>query len=325
MLDRDRVASIDMGAAVCPRCASEVALHEGRPFVAASGAVELWHATCWSVRHARPVEEVTVVLPPPRLRRDPRVVRAAAIGAGVLALAAASYQLRVELPPASLAVISVEVSEQTRVRAHITEHEVAPPVPDIRDQYPVPVVHGMPLDEMYPSLLDWIHPVTNTELVLSTQSTGMFGAGRDGVMRTECGRGHCGIDLAGPIGRPVVTVGDGVVVRVERSELGRDGRSGRYVRIEHSDGTLTSYMHLDTIERGLEVGDRVDGGQQIGTLGATGIQTAAPHVHFALELPNIPGTHGDHVNTHYVDPAPFLVRATIARTADRRRGEKPVW
>src|SRR4051812_39948454 len=103
----------------------------------------------------------------------------------------------------------------------------------------------------------------------------------------------------------------GVVVRVERSEMGRDGRSGRYVRIEHDDGTLTSYMHLDTIVEGLDVGDRVDGGQQIGTLGATAVHRAEPHVHFGLEVPNEAGTHGDNVNTHYVDPAPFLVRAKV--------------
>ena len=181
----------------------------------------------------------------------------------------------------------------------------------------------MPLDELYPSLLDWIHPVVDTDSTLPEQATGRFGAERDGVARHECGRGHCGVDLGGPIGRPIVTVADGIVVRVEHSELGRDGRSGRYVRIEHADGSLTSYMHLDTITKDLEVGDRVDGGQQIGTLGATAVYSAAPHCHFALELPNVPGAHGDNANTHYVDPAPFLVRASIARAPDRRHSVKP--
>ena len=91
-------------------------------------------------------------------------------------------------------------------------------------------------------------------------------------------RGHCGVDLDGPEGRPVVAVADGVVVRVERHELGLDGKSGRYVRIEHDDGTLTAYMHLDEIADGLELGDHVDGGQYIGTLGATAVYAvgAAP-------------------------------------------------
>ena len=138
-----------------------------------------------------------------------------------------------------------------------------------------------------------------------------FGAERKGVERTECGAGHCGVDLDGPRGRPVVAVADGTVVRVERHELGLDGKSGRYVRIEHDDGTLTAYMHLDEVADGLEVGDHVDGGQYIGILGATACYVAAAHLHFSLEIPNHPGLHGDNTDTHYVDPAPFLVRAKI--------------
>jgi murein DD-endopeptidase MepM/ murein hydrolase activator NlpD len=311
-----------MVAAVCPRCTGVVALHEGRPFVSASGAIELWHFSCWTVRHARGVEEVTVIAPTPSRKLPIATVGAVA---AVVAVAVASYSLRVTLPPASLATINFESGETLALGATLSEYEVAPPIVDPRDEHPVPVVDGTPLDELYPSLLDWIHPVVDTEDVLPPQATGRFGAERDGVSRHECGRGHCGLDLAGPVGRPIVSVGDGVIVRVERSELGRDGRSGRYVRIEHADGSLTSYMHLNTIERDLEVGDRVDGGQQIGTLGATAVRSAAPHCHFALELPNIPGTHGDHANTYYVDPAPYLVRAAIARAPDRRHAVKPAF
>jgi murein DD-endopeptidase MepM/ murein hydrolase activator NlpD len=276
------------------------------------------------LRDVRPVEECTVTLPATARRKVP--ARAIAVSSAIMTLAAAASAGRIDFPTStSLAAIAVDPHEALSLSSHLTEREAAPPVPDDRDRFPVPDAHGMPLDELYPSLLDWTHPVTATETVLSTQSTGMFGADRDGVRRTECGDGHCGIDLGGPIGRPVVAVADGVVVRVEHSELGRDGRSGRYVRIEHPDGALTAYMHLDTIELGLEVGDRVDGGQQIGTLGATAISRAAPHVHFSLEVPEIPGTHGDNVKTKYVDPAPFLVRATIVPAADRRRPEKPAF
>jgi len=102
------------------------------------------------------------------------------------------------------------------------------------------------------------------------------------------------------------------VVRVERSELGADGRSGRYVRVEHDDGTLTAYMHLDDVANGLAVGDRVDAGQYLGTLGATAVFSAPPHLHFALEVPEHAGVRGDNTDTEYVDPAPFLARARIA-------------
>lgn len=302
-----------MGGALCPRCACSVALHEGRPHVSASGLVELWHDSCWATRHARPVEEVTAIAPPPPARARHNIAAAIAAGAVVVGFATAAYALKPARPQPSLATIQIEPFEQLALQLVTTVHEALPP------EHPVPTLDGTAIDEIFPSLLDWIHPVVGSDLVLSELSTGMFGAERDGVMRRECGRGHCGIDLAGPIGRPVVSVADGVVVRVEHSELGRDGRSGRYVRIEHADGTLTAYMHLSTITRGLEVGDRVDGGQQIGTLGASGVVSAAPHLHFSLEVPKIPGTHGgDHTATNYVDPAPFLVRATMLERADGR-------
>jgi murein DD-endopeptidase MepM/ murein hydrolase activator NlpD len=82
-------------------------------------------------------------------------------------------------------------------------------------------------------------------------------------------------------------------------------------------------MHLDTITQDLQVGDHVDGGQQIGTLGASAIRHAAPHCHFQLEIPLEPDTRGDTVNTRFVDPAPYLVRASIARAPDRRHAIKP--
>ncbi|HEY5946481.1 MAG TPA: M23 family metallopeptidase [Kofleriaceae bacterium] len=310
-----------MVAAACPRCTGVVALHEGRPFVSATGAIELWHESCWAVRHARGVEQVTIIAPRPS-RKLP--IASIATGAALAAIVIASYSLRVKLPAASLATINFDTGETLALGAQMSEHEPAPPPPaDPRDLNPVPVLDGTPLDELYPSLLDWIHPVVDTDDILPPQATGRFGADRQGVDRAECARGHCGVDLGGPIGRPIVAVSDGVVVRVERSELGRDGRSGRYVRIEHADGSLTSYMHLNTITEGLEVGDRVDGGQQIGTLGASAVHSAAPHCHFALELPNVPGSHGDNANTHYADPAPFLVRASIAHAPDRRHALKP--
>ena len=153
--------------------------------------------------------------------------------------------------------------------------------------------------------------------------TGRFGAERDGLAH-PCGRGHCGVDLSGPVGRPIVAVAAGVVVHVEHSRNGRDGRSGRYVRIEHSDGVFTSYMHLNAIAAGLDVGDRVDAGQQIGTLGRTGIHSSAPHLHFALEVPTSRKL-GNQVITRHVDPLPFMARASVVDAADRRRAEKPAF
>ena len=293
-----------------------MALHEGRPYVSPTGSIELWHPSCWALPISRGVEEVTVVAPSPR-----RGARWLAWGtAAVVACVVGAAHATAPSHHSSAPVIDLDVPETVAVKTEGVAREVAP---SVDETFPVPVLAGQRLDELYPSLVDWIHPVTGTEELYPAQPSRHFGAERAGIERRECGAGHCGVDLDGPRGRPVVAVADGVVVRVEHHELGLDGRSGRYVRIEHDDGTLTAYMHLDDIADGLEVGDHVDGGQYIGTLGATAVYSAAPHLHFSLEIPNHPGQHGDNTDTQYVDPAPFLMRANIVSIPDRRHGVKP--
>jgi murein DD-endopeptidase MepM/ murein hydrolase activator NlpD len=317
-----------MGAQ-CPKCHEVVALHEGRPNVS-TGGVELWHPTCWSVRHARPVEEVTIIAP---RSLATRVIERIApmfeagrwryVAGGAAAILVLGLVIKpAKAMPVSAAAVDVGEVESVTMPTRATAHDDAPPA--IKEPvYPVPIVDGLALDEQYPSLLDWIHPVTGTTEKVPEQASRHFGAERRGVERSECGAGHCGVDLDGPEGRPVVAVTDGVVVRVERHELGLDGKSGRYVRIEHDDGTLTAYMHLDDVADGLEVGDHVDGGQYIGTLGATAVYASVPHLHFSLEVPNVAGTHGDNTNTHYVDPAPFLARASVSPMPERKHAIKP--
>lgn len=314
-----------MSGANCPKCACAVALHEGKPIITATGAVELWHASCWAVRHARPVEAVAVIAPRSLFERTAERMdgrwRYVATGSALLVLFAFAVSGG-KATAASAVALDFGNDEHVTLRQHNSASDDAPPKLH-EPTYAVPMIDGVALDEQYPSLLDWVHPVTGAAEKMPEQASRHFGAERRGIERSECGAGHCGVDLDGPEGRPVVAVADGIVVRVERHELGLDGRSGRYVRIEHDDGTLTSYMHLDDVAQGLEPGDHVDGGQYIGTLGATAVYTAAPHLHFSLEVPNAAGTHGDNTNTHYVDPAPFLMHASVAPMPERKHAIKP--
>ncbi len=320
-----------MGATGCPRCHGVVALHEGRPFVTATGAVELWHRGCFDHRGepivSVPASEVTVVAPPPRRSR---VIAAVGLVSAVAGLGFAHWTSGRELPAPSLANLDLGSSEPGSAAVIFNAFEVAPPRPrhvetSLEVRYPMPTLDGDDLDSVYPSLRGWIHPVTSSAELMPELASRHFGAERVGVERTECGAGHCGIDLDAPRGRPLVAVADGIVVRVERSELGADGKSGRYVRIQHDDGTLTAYMHMDDVAEGFEVGNHVLAGQYVGTLGATAVGNTPPHCHFSLELPNHPGTHGDIRDTHYIDPAPFLVRSTIVKTPERRHSVKPAF
>ncbi len=92
------------------------------------------------------------------------------------------------------------------------------------------------------------------------------------------GRMHHGIDIAGPIGTPIMAAASGVVITAEW----HTGGYGNLVEIEHSDGSITLYAHNDRIL--VNKGDQVQGGQLIAEMGSTGFSTG-PHLHFEVHLP----------------------------------------
>lgn len=85
-------------------------------------------------------------------------------------------------------------------------------------------------------------------------------------------RYHTGIDLAAPIGRPVLAANDGVV----RAPVA-GGWAGIHVIVEHPDGGATLYAHLG--QATVQPGDHVQAGEVIGVIGLTG-RTFGPHLHF---------------------------------------------
>ena len=85
---------------------------------------------------------------------------------------------------------------------------------------------------------------------------------------------HEGIDLVAPEGTPVRAAGPGVV-----QQAGWDDELGNFVEIRHGFGYVTVYAHCRDLA--VAPGDRVDAGQEIGTLGGTGNVTA-PHLHFEV-------------------------------------------
>jgi murein DD-endopeptidase MepM/ murein hydrolase activator NlpD len=325
-----------MVAGHCPRCAGAVALHEGRPFVTTDGVIELWHAACFDDRDMLVTRSTPLdFLPTPPTPRLIRVLGGTVAGSMLVAIVIGQWTWGEMAPPPATSLANVDLAapaEPIALRVFDTAHEQIPQrivtvENEIEARYEVPARRGVRLDEAFPSLRAWTHPVTGTAELMPEQASRHFGALREGIERPECGEGHCGIDLDGPRGRPIVAVASGTVVRVELSEMGLDGRSGRYVRIEHDDGTLTSYMHMDEVAD-VRVGDRVAAGQYVGTLGATAVFSSPPHLHFSLEVPAHAGLHGDNTETHYVDPAPFLVRSTIATpastVAERREHRHPI-
>jgi murein DD-endopeptidase MepM/ murein hydrolase activator NlpD len=90
-------------------------------------------------------------------------------------------------------------------------------------------------------------------------------------------RPHLGVDYRAATGTSVRTVASGRVV-----SAGWSGGSGQMVRVRHSDGYETYYLHLSAITRGIVAGARVSQGQQIGRVGSTGLATA-PHLDYRVK------------------------------------------
>lgn len=105
------------------------------------------------------------------------------------------------------------------------------------------------------------------------------------------GRLHEGVDIAAPIGRPVVAVADGVVTRA-----GTSASYGRYVEIKHAEGVVSFYAHMGRIDGAARPGVAVLAGRKVGAIGSSGTSTG-PHLHFEIR-------HGDRP----LNPVAFIGR-----------------
>ena len=82
---------------------------------------------------------------------------------------------------------------------------------------------------------------------------------------------HTGLDFNANSGDPILSVANGTV-----TETGYDGAYGNKTVVTLDDGTEIWYCHQTSIY--VSVGDRVNGGENIGTVGATGNVTGS-HLH----------------------------------------------
>lgn len=89
------------------------------------------------------------------------------------------------------------------------------------------------------------------------------------------GRMHRGVDVAGPVGTPVVAAAPGVVEQAGWNS----GGYGNLVEIRHPDGSMTRYAHNNRLN--VRTGQTVSQGQQISEMGSTGYSTG-PHLHFEV-------------------------------------------
>jgi len=89
---------------------------------------------------------------------------------------------------------------------------------------------------------------------------------------------HLGVDYAAPLGTPVRAGGDGEVVAATRKK-----GNGRYIQIRHTNSEYeTYYLHLSRYAKGIRPGTKVNQGQVIGYVGATGYATG-PHLDYRVK------------------------------------------
>lgn len=89
-------------------------------------------------------------------------------------------------------------------------------------------------------------------------------------------RAHLGVDYGAPTGTAVMAVAAGVVEVADWA-----GEAGRMVKIRHSGGYETAYLHLSAFGPGIHSGVRVEQGQLIGRVGMTGTATG-PHLDYRI-------------------------------------------
>jgi len=105
---------------------------------------------------------------------------------------------------------------------------------------------------------------------------------------------HYGIDLAGPVGSPILAAKSGTVEEARWNDAG----FGYMVVIDHGGGVKTLYAHNNELK--VSAGQKVSQGDIIALMGSTGNSTG-PHLHFEVDLGNgkvdprplIPGVVGE--------------------------------
>jgi murein DD-endopeptidase MepM/ murein hydrolase activator NlpD len=96
-------------------------------------------------------------------------------------------------------------------------------------------------------------------------------------------KGRYAMDIAMPVGTPIIAARAGTVVKVENAQSGRGSNpAGNFVRILHDDGTMGVYLHLMRGSVVVREGQHVNVGTALAKSGNTGNSTG-PHLHFVVQ------------------------------------------
>jgi murein DD-endopeptidase MepM/ murein hydrolase activator NlpD len=94
-------------------------------------------------------------------------------------------------------------------------------------------------------------------------------------------RAHRGVDYGAPTGARVKATSDGVV-----EFAGRQGGYGNVIVLRHQGRYTTLYGHLSGFSKGIRTGKKINQGDVIGFVGATGLATG-PHLHYEFRVDGV--------------------------------------
>lgn len=146
----------------------------------------------------------------------------------------------------------------------------------------LPLAEDLPMiEEQYLTTIEtykhWEYkPLTSAMLKLPVKGRKSSPFGIQRFMNKIPQHPHSGIDIAARKGTAVKASKEGTVINV-----GHYFYSGKIVFIDHGQGFITSYCHLDSVI--VKVGQQVKEGQVIGSIGTTGRATG-PHLHWSVSL-----------------------------------------
>ncbi len=103
--------------------------------------------------------------------------------------------------------------------------------------------------------------------------SGVYGSQR--ILNGEPRRPHYGVDVAGAVGTPVVAPAPGIVTLAHPDMF----YSGGTLILDHGQGLSSSFLHLSRLL--VKVGQRVEQGQTIAEIGATG-RVSGPHLDWRM-------------------------------------------
>jgi murein DD-endopeptidase MepM/ murein hydrolase activator NlpD len=117
-------------------------------------------------------------------------------------------------------------------------------------------------------LKGWIWPAKG-------RISGVYGSQR--ILNGEPRQPHYGVDVAAPVGTPVVAPSEGVVTLVAKDLY----YTGGTIVIDHGHGLSSAFLHMHDVT--VKKGQKLRQGEKIGTIGKTG-RASGPHLDWRINL-----------------------------------------